>query len=1534
MMKKHGIFPIACLICLLIFSTLVRSETARFDRLTIEDGLSQSSVYCILQDSRGFMWFGTQDGLNKYDGYDFTAYRHNPDDINSISHNDVYSLVEDDEDNIWVGTYDCGLDMFDPVTNRFTHFIHDPADPGSICDNKIWSLSCDRNGYIWIGTENGLDRFNPADHTFVHFKHDPDNDNSISANHIFEIMESDDGSIWVLSRGGGLDRFNPDDGIFEHFVNIPGDTNSLCDNRVRAVCEDDQGQIWIGTWGGGLSVYDPSTQRFTHYRSKPNDPFGLNSNTIYSLCQDRTGIIWIGTWGGGINRFDPETKRIISSVNNPGNPNSICSNQIRDIYESKSGLIWIGTEGGGINIYDRERVKFETVSEPGNENSLNDNYVSSVVEDYSGNLWIGTGLGGLNKYNRQSGRFSHYVHNPSNPESISNNYIISIVEAPNNNLWIGTGGGGLNLFDTETGKFEHFRPDPDNPNSLNNDWVLSIYQVSPAEIWLGTYMGGLNRFDYTAHRFEHYLHDPSDDSSLSHNIVTSIIPAENGKLWVGTGGGLNLFDPKTGKFKRYLNDRENHNSISSNQVSHLFRDSKGILWIGTSGYGLNRYEPETSTFTRFDTESGLPNDVINGILEDSNGKLWISTNKGISMYDAYSSKFTNYKKANGLLSYEFNLGACCLGSDGRMYFGGINGVNAFFPDSISLNPYIPPVVITGFQLFNTTVRPGPESILSKDITFTSEIELSYLQDVVSFEFASLCYNIPDLNQYAYRLEGFDEDWSYIGHRRFVTFTNLPAGSYTFKVKGSNHEGIWNETGTSLNLTVFPPPWNTWWAYTIYLLAFIAAIFWYVRLKTLKQARELAFQRTQLENEKKVSDRLRRVDRLKDEFIANTSHELRTPLNGIIGIAESLLSGVAGEVSGKVKSNLMMIISAGKRLASLVSDILDYSKLKNDSIELLRKQVNLKVLTDIVIRLSSPLLHGKNLKLINAVPATLPNLSADENRLQQIMHNLIGNAVKFSEAGVVKIGAEVVGEMAEISVLDTGIGIPSDKLESIFKSFEQVDASIQRQYGGTGLGLAISRQLIELHGGSIRVESEPGKGSRFIFTMPLSTEAESAEPEISRLAESEIDYEIPEEIEIPAGLQSPGEHKILVVDDERINQQVLKNHLRSEGYYVTQAFSGMEALKLLAEGEKFDLILLDIMMPKMSGYEVCQKIREKHLPSELPVIMITAKDQVSDLVEGFSSGANDYLAKPFSKGELIARIRMHLNLLKINAAYGRFVPFEFIRTLGRDSILDVQLGDQVHGKMTVLFSDIRSFTKLSESMTARENFDFLNSYLRQVIPSVRDHHGFIDKYIGDAIMALFPSNPDDAVKASIDALQRLQDYNKIRSRDSRQIIQIGIGLNSGELMLGTIGDKLRMDGTVISDAVNLASRLEGLTKKYGVSLSISEHTLKGLENINAYHHRFLGKVQVKGKQESVSVFEIYDGDPEEIIKLKLETKDDFEMGLISYFERQFAESVGLFKKVLDINPDDKTARLYLERSAQFVVQGVDKDWEGIEIMDEK
>jgi PAS domain S-box-containing protein len=687
--------------------------------------------------------------------------------------------------------------------------------------------------------------------------------------------------------------------------------------------------------------------------------------------------------------------------------------------------------------------------------------------------------------------------------------------------------------------------------------------------------------------------------------------------------------------------------------------------------------------------------------------------------------------------------------------------------------------------------------------------------------------------------------------------------------------------------------------------------------------------------------LQRMDQLKDEFLANTSHELRTPLNGIIGIAESLIDGAAGPLNEQQIVNLSMVVSSGRRLASLVNDILDFAKLKNGDIELQRKPVDVRQITEVVLSLSQPLVADKRLELNNEIQLDLPIVDGDENRLQQIMHNLVGNAIKFTASGSVTVSAGVTDGMVEVTVADTGIGIAPDKFTDIFKSFVQADASISREYDGTGLGLSITKQLVELHGGTIRVESELGKGSRFIFTLPISIAFPDQDSERipPRPAISQEMTRVREDAEPSwiAPLQmvcSNGEFTILVVDDEPINLQVVANHLSLHNYVIVQANNGMEALAKIQNGLRPALIILDVMMPKMSGYEVCKKIREQFPANEMPVVMLTAKNQVSDLVEGLGSGANDYLTKPVSKHELLARIRTHIQLSKINIAYGRFVPHEFLRFLGHESIVDVHLGNQIQKEMSILFSDIRSFTSLSEGMSPKENFDFINSYLSRVGPVIRNHNGFIDKYIGDAIMALFPEAPEDALQAAIDMQKQVSLYNTHRQKFGYVPIGIGVGVHTGSLMLGTIGEEQRMESTVISDAVNLAARLEDLTKVYGVSILISGQTLLGLDDQTRYNYRFLGQVPVKGKKDLVPVFDVFDADPTHIIELKKQTKAKFEEGIILYHAKKFEEAYQIFQEVIQINDQDKAARLYIKSCGEFLTQRSSEGGALVETLDEQ
>ncbi len=702
-----------------------------------------------------------------------------------------------------------------------------------------------------------------------------------------------------------------------------------------------------------------------------------------------------------------------------------------------------------------------------------------------------------------------------------------------------------------------------------------------------------------------------------------------------------------------------------------------------------------------------------------------------------------------------------------------------------------------------------------------------------------------------------------------------------------------------------------------------------------------------------NQQLKKLDRLKDEFLANTSHELRTPLNGIIGIAEFILEESNAELNTLSISNLTMIVSSARRLSNLINDILDFSKIRHNKLKLQIKAIDIRGVVETVVTLNQFLIgKNRNLQLINAIPTDLPPVEADENRLQQILYNIIGNAIKFTESGKIKISAQLItdhpkhpehqphapnttnqniGESQQLQILisDTGIGISPDQLELIFESFEQVESSIDRRYGGTGLGLAVTKQLVELHGGKLWVESELGVGSCFSFTLPISEQPVGDTPTITTSIVDPVRYGIDmEQTEHIESNLAEGDFHILIVDDEPINIQVLNNHLQANNYQVTQALNGTEALAALESHNNFDLILLDVMMPNMSGYEVCARMREKYPAQSLPILMLTAKNQVADLVVGFQFGANDYLTKPFVKDELLTRIKTHIQLSKITQAYGRFVSHEYVKLLSKESIIDVKLGDRVSKEMAIFFSDIRSFTTISEQMNSQETFAFVNGYLEQVCPEIRDHNGLIIKFIGDGIMAVFPDSVDDAVQAAIAQLRKIHKYNQTLVAKSLPPIKIGIGIHWGHMMVGIIGEEHRMSGDAISDHVNLTARLEGLTKFYGVALLISKPAFKGLKNPQQYRIRFLDRASVQGRHEPIDVYEVIDGEVDSLQEFKLKTKADFELGVEYYRLGDLVSAKLYFEKVLAVNSLDKVAKIYLYRIKKLMATGVPTNWNGV------
>ncbi|MEW6991234.1 response regulator [Colwelliaceae bacterium 6441] len=1257
------------------------SSSLKFNHLSIEQGLSQTSILSSYYDKQGYLWLGTSDGLNRYDGYQIKIFYHDSETKNSLSNNQVFSIIEDEYENIWVGTND-GVNLYNKYEDTFIRFLHNANNSQSLSNNIVKKMVKDNLGNLWLGTENGLNKLSFSNESlntethlkdykanFSHYYHDVTNVNSLTSNNITALFIDSNGLLWVGTADGGLSYYNAAANNFVRLT-INGEYDGAA-SAITALAEDAQGNLWIGTETGLFStsikqVTLTDTKNITIDNKVTN---AFNSKFITSLLVIKDDL-WIGTKNGG---YQYNLTNHISNIFKHKNDdiNSISHDEITTLTTDNSGGIWVGTYYEGLNrtniVNPFNHIK--SVFSNTGDVIYKYNIVSSLYENKNKELFVGLYGDGFTLQSKDNSQFQSFVHDTAT-NSISNNNIVAIVQEDEHNYWLGSVGGGLNHFNDKTGIFTHFKSDPEDKTSLSHNNVLPIIKGQNNNLWLGTWGGGLNSFNLTSHQFTHFKYDALNPNSLSDNNVWALLQDNNGILWIGTAtGGLNRYDPKTGDFTHYLHDDNNQNSLSNNYVVSIYQDNVGILWLGTAG-GLNRFDPINETFRHYTQKDGLANDTIYGILADKEQNLWLSTNKGISKFNPNTEEVKNYDVNDGLQSNEFGALSYFKSQSGELFFGGLNGYNHFYPEDIKDDTTIPNVVLTDFRVHNEHVALTQNKTDKDTFTIDSvineldELTLTFQEKLVSFDFAALHFSEPMNNQYAYMLQGFDEKWIYTDAKnRRATYTNIPAGDYVLRVKASNGDGYWNEQGKSLPITVLPPLWQTWWAYTLYALVFVCLISFIIYRQNYRRLKEHA-----------INVRLTRADKLKDEFLANTSHELRTPLNGIIGLAESLIDGVAGQLPENANKNLAMVVASGKRLSHLVNDILDFSKMNNHKLKLNTSGVELHSLTDVVLTVSTPLIGDKAITLKNNVANTLPLVNADENRVEQILYNLIGNAIKFTEQGEVIVDAVQSGNEMRISVTDTGIGIAQNKLSVIFNSFKQLQANDQRQQSGTGLGLAVTKQLVELHGGKITVSSIENKGSCFTFTLPINADQitdvtnvvkSTNQQKLNRLQhlDNEIEYISVNEQELNANNEASIEHKkfnILVVDDDPINRQVLLNHLSLVGYQLTEASSGKQALSLIEQANErvlndenssaarpFDLVLLDVMMPKMSGFEVCKTLRKSFTLNELPIIFLTAKNQVVDLVECFAVGGNDYLSKPIAKHELLSRVENHLSLLDIN-----------------------------------------------------------------------------------------------------------------------------------------------------------------------------------------------------------------------------------------------------------------------------------------------
>ncbi len=1242
-----SIYSVLILFTAFLLADGIRVPSAvRFTHLTPNEGLSTNMITCIAQDRDGFIWVGTRYGLNRYDGYEFKGYLHDPDSQKYTGANTITALHLDGRKHLWIGTNGSGLYEYDPIHDKVQH--REPNIIGSDVIDRffITAIQHDHDNQLWIGTlHQGLFRFQPETNTAVCFKNIAGNSNGIADDHITALAVTPDNQVWIGTNTMGLYGYDQAADRLQHYHPNSENPNHQVSFMIQGLRTDrqDPAKLWIATFFDGLCMMNTDEDIITSYRDYGSDEMIVPLNHFFDIDQDRSGKIWLPN-PVGLTLFDPAEESFAVFQNATEDPRSLSGTSASCVFADQQNIVWVGTHNSGLNKYDRTVNRFGFY---GFNSGITDDFliqrITGIQEDSDGNLWFASNGNGTLHLDLEKRSLAVYQTDDTAPDAYSNHYPLSVQVGSDGMVWTGSYIAGLFSMNPKTGDITNWHADIHNPESLSNDIVYSILEDSQGAIWIGT-DHGLNRFDRLTESFRRFYQDPDSDNSLSGDKVYALLEDDSLNIWIGLQDGtLCQYLPKHDLIIRHR-DETGNGPVHCREVLDLCQDSKGVIWIGTRGNGLKSFHPGTGLFQSFTTEDGLPSNVINGILEDSHGRLWLSTVRGICSIQPESGSVRTFTVADGLQANEFLFGSRLKTTDGEMLFGGPRGISFFHPDSIRNNSHVPELIIADLKINYQSITQLPQSrrekIIDQSVNSASEIYMTWRDRVFSFHFAALNFSNPVQNRYAYRLAGYQDDWVQCGGQRQAQFMNIPPGSYIFQVRGSNNDGIWNDTGKSVRVIIRPPFWNTVWFKTVSVVLLITAVTALLRLRiraykrqSIRLEQDVAQRTVELSEEivqrKKAEKEAVRANQAKSDFLAGISHEIRTPLNAVLGFSELLSTEVRDH---RHQSYLHSIHTAGKNLLALINNILDLAKIEAGRMVSTPGPVLIKSFVRDAMAVFQNAAQKKGLQSEVIIKDTVPDaVITDELWLRQIIFNLVGNAVKFTEQGRIELITDVVEKTdsdrihLKLAVRDTGIGIPQHQQEHIFDSFNQV-RSRSRLPTGTGLGLTLSRRMTELMGGTLTVSSQPDQGSIFTVDIPV--------------------IPIASDLEMNAGLETraavsryAGGH-VLIADDDESNRFLLRELLLRAGLTVLEAEGGTEAVRIAAS-QAVDLILMDIHMPDFDGIDAITEIRKNPRYRFAPAYAVTASSMSGTREKIKKSGLfQGLLTKPVSISHLNLILQKH------------------------------------------------------------------------------------------------------------------------------------------------------------------------------------------------------------------------------------------------------------------------------------------------------